>query len=354
MRRFPVYPLKPHAASGQARIKIAGRHHYLGKHGSQESHKRYAALVQQHADGLTPVTSGTATVAEIVARFLVDAAKEKPKKEMNHCRVMAGVVAKSIGGRSVTTIVAATLGEARRAMIDAGWSRNYIRAQINRAKAMFRWAESQGLAPRGTWETLRTLAPIPKTVRATKPREGIELPAIQSVLPYLPAVVQAMVQVQFWAGMRPSEVCRMRLGDLEQDGDGWLYWLSEHKNDWRPGRKREAVVLGAEAMKAALPWIEAARVRGEGAYIFPTTRPTRSQCYTVEGYGRALCRVFDAHPELERFTNYQSRHACRRRLLRECTVPEAAAQLRQSIVTLANYDRKQDLQLAKRAAKKTG
>ena len=41
--RVPAYRL--HKASGQAVVTIAGRDHYLGRHGSEASRKAYDALV---------------------------------------------------------------------------------------------------------------------------------------------------------------------------------------------------------------------------------------------------------------------------------------------------------------------
>jgi hypothetical protein len=40
-----------HAASGQARVWLAGKSHYLGAYGSSESRLAYAELLKQHATG---------------------------------------------------------------------------------------------------------------------------------------------------------------------------------------------------------------------------------------------------------------------------------------------------------------
>jgi hypothetical protein len=41
----PAYTL--HKPSGQARVRIGGKDHYLGPHNSQESHQQYARLIAE-------------------------------------------------------------------------------------------------------------------------------------------------------------------------------------------------------------------------------------------------------------------------------------------------------------------
>ena len=43
-RQIPAYQL--HKATGQARVRIHGKEHWLGKHGSAESHSRYDRLIE--------------------------------------------------------------------------------------------------------------------------------------------------------------------------------------------------------------------------------------------------------------------------------------------------------------------
>jgi len=45
-KRIPGYLL--HKPTGQARVRIAGRDHYLGVHGSDESRRRYDELITEY------------------------------------------------------------------------------------------------------------------------------------------------------------------------------------------------------------------------------------------------------------------------------------------------------------------
>lgn len=48
MPRSHAAPAYQRHASGQARVTINGRDHYLGRYGSLESQARYQALVRRH------------------------------------------------------------------------------------------------------------------------------------------------------------------------------------------------------------------------------------------------------------------------------------------------------------------
>ena len=48
--RLPTYSL--HKATGQARVWLNGKDHYLGTYGSEESRLRYAELIKAHATGV--------------------------------------------------------------------------------------------------------------------------------------------------------------------------------------------------------------------------------------------------------------------------------------------------------------
>ena len=45
---------RPHKPGGQARVLLRGKHVYLGKHGSPESHEAYARAVAEHLSGPEP------------------------------------------------------------------------------------------------------------------------------------------------------------------------------------------------------------------------------------------------------------------------------------------------------------
>ena len=66
-RSKPAYTL--HRPTGQARVRIDGRDHYLGAFGSTESHAKYDALVDDWLRRKS-VDRSTLTIDELALRFL--------------------------------------------------------------------------------------------------------------------------------------------------------------------------------------------------------------------------------------------------------------------------------------------
>lgn len=389
-RTFPAYPARPHKASGQARVKIQGRHVYLGRFGTAASRAKYAALAANFAATDTaPAPTGPNGHAhltiEVFARFLADAKVKKSDKELWHYRRVASAVAAVVDELPAVAFDVAALERVRDALIAGswlstearthpkagGWSRNHTNAAMRRVRTVWRWAEYKGLVRPGAWSHLRTLPALARTdrhVRQTKPREGVEWGDVAAVLPCLPAAVAAMAEVQWWTGMRPCEVCRMRAGDVEWSGAGAgripeesrknpgtvVYWLQAGKNLWRAGREgAEAVILGPEAQRVIRPWLDAARSKGGDAPIFPSVRA--GCCYTTGGYAQAVAGAFERNPGLLKWTPYQLRHGAKRRIKRAVGLDAARAVLRQSSISTADgYDRERDMVLATDAAKRTG
>ena len=69
-RRIPSYRL--HSSSGRAVVTVDGRDHYLGPHGSDESHEAYNRLIAEWmANGYHLPSAGEEgiTIVELAARY---------------------------------------------------------------------------------------------------------------------------------------------------------------------------------------------------------------------------------------------------------------------------------------------
>jgi integrase len=108
-------------------------------------------------------------------------------------------------------------------------------------------------------EVIQSLATVPGLqggrTAASEP-EGI-LPAvaedINATLPYLPAPVRAMVELQRLTGCRPGEVMAMRAMDLSMTGPVWTYHPASHKTKHR-GLDR-VIFLGPQAQRVIKPFL---------------------------------------------------------------------------------------------------
>ena len=124
---------------------------------------------------------------------------------------------------------------------------------------MFRWGVSQELVSPITADALKYVPPLRQgrtTAHESEPREDVPDVVVDATLPHILPTVAAMVQVQRWATMRPNEVCRMRVGDIDMTRkDGiWLYKQPKHKGAWRGHKK--IVPLGKPEQVLILPYLE--------------------------------------------------------------------------------------------------
>jgi integrase len=62
-----------------------------------------------------------------------------------------------------------------------------------------------------------------------------------------------MVQIQGMTGMRPTEVCIMRVGDIDRSGDVWKYRPKDHKTEEYIGKK--VVHLGKDEQVLIAPYL---------------------------------------------------------------------------------------------------
>lgn len=250
--RFPNYPRVPHQ-SGQARIKIRGKTYYLGKHGSPESHQEYnrlretctppatsAAPVESSASPeAKPLPRGGLFVLELFDRFLEAMRAEHGEdwREIRHYLKIATVIDRVVPRAKVAKFGTVDLGKIQAAMINgtwmnaddrellkklnkpANWAASWTNHQITRIRTVFRWGESLGLVPRGTWEHLRALRGVASTrkdARHTSLRRPVKWAQVEAVMDYLPPPLAAAVELQWWTGARPSEILEMRARDITE------------------------------------------------------------------------------------------------------------------------------------------
>jgi integrase len=234
-----------------------------------------------------------------------------------------------------------------------GWCVNQVHDCIGRIRRVWRWAERKKLVPSNAYSHLLTLPPIGRAedVRRTTRRRAADESSVQAVLSHLTPMVSAMLQLQSLTGMRPGELVKMRVSQIDTSGELWLYVMDRHKTEHLDGQD-STVVLGPESQLILFPYLEAAKRCGNDPIWTP--RPSSSAHYTSTGYYRAIARAC-ARMGVKHFTPYQIRHLCKRRVTQEHGLDAARAVLRQrSLATTDGYDRGVDIETAKQVASKMG
>lgn len=167
--------------------------------------------------------------------------------------------------------------------------RRSINDRIRWIRQMFRWAAEEGyvsdLLP-SRLGVLRALAPGRCGCRENPGVGPVTWEAVSSTLAGCTGrsgrMLAVMIELQWWAGMRPSELVAMRACDLDRSGEIWLYTPASHKA--QHFGKRRIIYLGPQAQSALSPWLKRCESlkRDAAARLFPISR---------NGYYTAVRRI---------------------------------------------------------------
>jgi hypothetical protein len=236
---------------GLAVVRLSGRDFYLGKWGEPETFMRYSSLLAEWAAngrrlvGKTPAPQSVEKddrgidLAEIVERYLTFCQREyrapdgRPTGEADTIRRALRPLVERFVEIPARDFGPLALKDLRQAMIaEERWARTTINRQVQRIRAMFRWAVGEELIPPTVYQALsavRDLRAGKSEARETEPVRPVPQPQIDAVLPLLSRQVAAMLRIQLLTGARPGEVCQLRVADLDMSGQVWTYTPPRHK-----------------------------------------------------------------------------------------------------------------------------
>jgi len=267
-----------HKRTNRAYVRIDGKQIYLGDFNSDESHQRYEELIAQWEMDQERTVHKRVTVGELCVIFMKHAETYYSKGEFANFKVALRPLIKLFRSTLVSEF-----GPRKLAQIQDKMAEKHVREKVNqhigRIRRVFKYGVSHELVDDRVLFRLRTLEPLKRG--RTKAKESEEVKAvpqehIEAVLPYLTKPVAAMVQLQAITGMRPGEVLSMKLGEIDQSGDVWIYTPAHHKNSWRG--KQRFIPIGPQARGILEPFIADA-VRND-QYVF---RSSQGRKEFVEG-----------------------------------------------------------------------
>lgn len=269
--KLPKYRL--HGPSGQAVVTLSGKDHYLGRHGTKASRMEYDRVIQQwlsNGRSLPPVGEDT-TIVEMLAAFRRFALQHYRKDgrvtgEVSNIDHSIRPLKLLYGRELVRDFGPLKLQAVRTLMVKgytaangdkiAGLSRGVVNARVGRIKRVFRWAESQQLAPASLTHALSTVAGLQRgrtEARETEPVKPVSDADVDAALVHLPRVVGDMVRFQRLTGCRPNEVCILRPLDVDCTQDIWVYRPASHKTEHH-GRER-IIFIGPQAQAILRPYL---------------------------------------------------------------------------------------------------
>ena len=288
---IPAYGL--HKPTGQARVRIGGKDHYLGPHGSEESKQQYEQIVrklitERAAEGVRArVEIATdLTISELVASYIQHAKTYYVKDgrqttEFGDIARTLRPIREQYGHELVAAFGPLKLKAIREQWVAAALVRTQINAKVRRVRRMFAWGVEQELVPPAVLQAIKAVQGLKRG--RTEAREGKRvLPVldayVDAVRPFVSRQIWAMIELQRLAGMRPQEVCLMRTIDINTNGAIWEYQPRRHKTEHH---ERERIVpLGPRAQEVLKPWLRTELEASNGVRAMlarPTPEPGGGQ-----------------------------------------------------------------------------
>ncbi len=279
--------LKTHKPSGRLYLLLDGHRHYLGRdrEKAEEERRRLLAesLLRPAQDG--QVIDPRRQTVETVTLAYEKAELPRYSKDQQHrisialdavCALYGSTPAEKFDRVRLDAVRGHLLRQPNKRFPGELLSRSYVNSLIGCVQTVWTWLADKGLVPD------ERAAGIAGMRGLRKGCGGRELPAVLGVadvyvdrtLPHLNYVVRAMVQVQRLAGLRPAEVCSLRVCDLSRDPsqrirtpggetihameiDGvmiWAYAPQQHKTLHLD--KPRVVAIGPRAQEVLWPFLE--------------------------------------------------------------------------------------------------
>ncbi|QDT34081.1 tyrosine-type recombinase/integrase [Thalassoglobus polymorphus] len=275
-----------HKASDRAYVKINGQRIYLGKWNSQEADDAYDRQILKWRKAKDSSQELTTTVGELCLAFMEHAEEfyrddaGNQTGEANNYRYALRPLIKLFRNVKCYQFGPSKLIEVRDELAAV-----HVRQQVNnnlaRIKRVFKWGVSQELIPVSVFAALQTVEGLKRSrskAKESQPVLPVPIDDFNKTLPYLTEPLSRMVQFQILTGARPSEARLLKVGDINTEGEVWLYKPNSHKNKWRG--KARIICIGPKAQAVIMPFVEDA-VSG-AQYVF-TPSDSSNQPYSLHG-----------------------------------------------------------------------
>ncbi|MEJ7590121.1 MAG: tyrosine-type recombinase/integrase [Planctomycetaceae bacterium] len=311
---FPSYLL--HQPTGQARVRINGKDHYLGGYGSEESRILYGDLIAKHAGGvqIDPIAKSKRgslprnesddpgpSVGELCLVFLRHAETHYVKNgqrtsEVDILKSVIRPLNELYGMLPAKDFGPLALKAVRVKMIENGWCRDTINAGMSRIRRIFKHAIANELIDGSILQRLQCVAPLlagRTEAHDNAPRSAVESDNIATVKQLVSPLVRDLIELQRLTGSRSGELLKLTSGSINRSmGDVWAAQLGDHKAVHH-GKSR-TLHFGPQAQLILTRYLSA----DPDEKLFKMTRPA---------YCRAITRACEK-AGIERWVPHQLRH----------------------------------------------
>ena len=282
--RVPSYCI--HTARNQAYVRLNGEMIYLGAPDSPESKQKYDRLIAEWLSaGRTHVTTedrASVSVNEVLLAYRRYAETYYVNPDGTHTPELERIdlaiapVTKLYGMTAAENFGPKALKAVRDKMVAEGLCRLTINQRIGCIKRVFAWAVEEELIPPTVLYGLKAVRGLRRgksTAPESRPVRPVPVHVTDAVLRFLPATLQAMLQLHDLTGMRSGELVNLRTCDIEINIEGkpWLYRPAKHKT-MHHGHER-VVPIGPQAQAILKPFLN----RDVQAFVFSPVQARRER-----------------------------------------------------------------------------
>jgi integrase len=192
----------------------------------------------------------------------------------------------------------------RESMIVEGLAISTINQCVNNIRQIMKWGVEE-LVPVNVYQALRCVSGLRAGYTDAKectPVLPVDEKIVKATLPFLPPLVREMVKLHMCVGCRPSEICNLRVRNIDTSQTPWRVELTEHKNQKRG--KNRVMYFGPKARLIVGPLIsemtpddfvfsprESQRIRNESrSRKVPINQGNRKLYSSFTRSGRAMQR----------------------------------------------------------------
>jgi integrase len=291
---FPSY--LEHKQSGKGRAvwtDTLGIRHYRmlpGLFNSEESKTAFARLQLELATSPAAATSDPVgiTMNEVLVAYLDYAERHyrdedgKPTNEVLLIKIVSRHVREVYGETPAANFGPLALKATRQRFVELGWCRKTVNQQVERLRRIFRWSVAEELIPPAVHQALVAVEGLRvgrSEAPESEPIKPVEAATVAATMPFLNRHLRAMVQLQQLTGMRPGEVCRMRMSEIDRTADLWMYRPSKHKSKHRG--KTRVIMIGPRARSVIEEFISGGSVVDPSGPMFSPLRARAERFETM-------------------------------------------------------------------------
>lgn len=374
-------------------VYTGGKKIRLGKWDTDEARQAYRRFLAEWAalgQAVNVRAGQNCLIEELALAFLTDAKPRVGRSDFGNYKTAIECVLEIYPETSVAKFGPKSLAVIQQRFVQRGYARGFCNKLTNFVRTIFRWGVANEMVTAAIADALKYVQPLRQGKTAAhenEPRQDVPDSVVEATLPLLLPTIAGMVQVQRLACMRPNEVCRMKVGDIDTSGEIWLYRPGKHKGTWRghdkvvPLGRPEQEIIGPRLIGkrpeqhvfSPHDTLEEKKVRDSArrkTKVQPsqakrkeqrTARPKRNvrDGYDSESYAQNLKRTLDRHnatavedQRIPLWTPYQLRHAAVTEIAATEGLDTARAVAGQKTINVTQRYNHSDVQVAIRHAEK--